>query len=176
MYVSRFEAVFLCTHPKEPKMSYAVAGRYMKKSEGFVRKWVKRYNETKNVDDLPERGTKKDDKTNLNAQKMNMIYHKCLLKSARRWFSSDNSSWMLQEDTVLKSGRRLAPSGRRFPRSVLRMLIQKVLTRMKREVLPDAVGLHCQGQSNLGSVLVRGITDIATHADMLIINNNVDIL
>ncbi|KYQ55805.1 hypothetical protein ALC60_05304 [Trachymyrmex zeteki] len=46
---------------------YAAAGRYMKKSEGFVRKWVKRYNETKNVDDLPERGTrrsttKKDDK------------------------------------------------------------------------------------------------------------------
>ncbi|XP_019701139.2 uncharacterized protein LOC105192173 isoform X2 [Harpegnathos saltator] len=66
-YTSRFETVFLCTHPKGPKMSYAAAGRYMKKSEGFVRKWVKRYNETKSVDDLPERGTqrsttKKDDK------------------------------------------------------------------------------------------------------------------
>lgn len=66
-YTSRFEAVFLCTHPKGPKM-YESAGRYMKKSEGFVRKWVKRYNETKNINDLPEHGirrstTKTDDKT-----------------------------------------------------------------------------------------------------------------
>ncbi|KYN00809.1 hypothetical protein ALC62_08492 [Cyphomyrmex costatus] len=37
-YASRFEAVFLCTHPKGSKMSYAAARRYMKKSEGFVRR------------------------------------------------------------------------------------------------------------------------------------------
>ncbi|KYN04640.1 hypothetical protein ALC62_04471 [Cyphomyrmex costatus] len=39
-------------------MSYAAAGRYMKKSEGFVRKWVKRYKtKQRNADDLPECGT-----------------------------------------------------------------------------------------------------------------------
>ena len=37
-------------------MSYAAAGRYMKKSEGFVKTWVKR-NETKSVNDLLQRGT-----------------------------------------------------------------------------------------------------------------------
>ncbi|KYQ56104.1 hypothetical protein ALC60_04992 [Trachymyrmex zeteki] len=36
-YASRFEAVFLCTHPKGPKMSYAAAGRYMKKSQKDTR-------------------------------------------------------------------------------------------------------------------------------------------
>ncbi|KYN03113.1 hypothetical protein ALC62_05980 [Cyphomyrmex costatus] len=37
-------------------MSYA--GRYVKKSEGFVRKWTKHYNEIKSVDNLPKRGTR----------------------------------------------------------------------------------------------------------------------
>lgn len=66
-YASRYEAVFLCLHPKGPKMSYAAAAKYMKKSKTFVSKWVKRYSEVKNVDDLPNRGstqktTKKEDK------------------------------------------------------------------------------------------------------------------
>ena len=52
-YASRYEAVFLCTHPK---MSQLAAAKYMKKSKSFVQKWV-RYNVTKNVDDLPERGS-----------------------------------------------------------------------------------------------------------------------
>lgn len=48
-------------------MSFSAAARYMKKSKDFVRKWVNRYKEVKNVDDLPERGktrvtTKKQDK------------------------------------------------------------------------------------------------------------------
>lgn len=42
-YAKRFEAVFLCTHSKEPKMSYKTATKYMHKSEDFVRKWVTRY-------------------------------------------------------------------------------------------------------------------------------------
>lgn len=247
-YASRFEAVFLCTHPKGPKMSYAAAGRYMKKSEEFVRKWVKRYKETKSVDDFPGRGTqrsttKSDDEAilnifqknpgcslrkakklllkkgidislntirhrlldskfgwrstklkpflnekhvekrlewakanidrdfsnviftdessfwawiprryawstrdhpviqrtvkhpvkvhvwgcfckqgfgvlhlftdNLNAQKMNMIYQRCLLKSAQRWFGSDNSSWVLQEDNDPKHRSRLCTEWKR---------------------------------------------------------------
>ena len=53
-YVSRFEAVFLCTHPKGPKMSFSSAAKYMKKSKTFVAKWVERYMELKNVDDLTE--------------------------------------------------------------------------------------------------------------------------
>lgn len=232
-YASRFEAVFLCTHPKGPKMSCAAAARYMRKSESFVKKWVARYEAVKNVDDLPERGkrrstSKSDDKVicaifqkhpdfslrqvkelllkkginvslnlirrrlheskikyrstnmkpflsekhvenrlnwakenidrdfskviftdessfwawlprrhawstqsnrvvqrtvkhpakvhvwgcfcskgfgvlyvftgNLNAEKMNEIYRKCLLKSAKRWFGPDTSAWVLQED------------------------------------------------------------------------------
>ena len=66
-YASRYEAVFLCTHPK---MSQLAAAKYMKKSKSFVQKWVQ-YNVTKNVDDLPERGSickvdKKDDKKIVN--------------------------------------------------------------------------------------------------------------
>ncbi|KYN04236.1 Pyridoxine-5'-phosphate oxidase [Cyphomyrmex costatus] len=63
-YASRFEKVFLCIYLKGPKMSYAAVGRYMQKSEEFVRKW--RYNKTKSVDDLSERDirrlTTKDNK------------------------------------------------------------------------------------------------------------------
>ena len=58
-YASRFEAVFLCTHPKGPKMSRDQAAHYMKKSKAFVSKWVKRYSQTKTVDDLPDRGKSK---------------------------------------------------------------------------------------------------------------------
>lgn len=66
-YAKRFEAVFLCTHPKGPKMSYAAAAKYIKKSRAFVEKWVQRFKELKNVDDLPDRGsiekvTKKNEK------------------------------------------------------------------------------------------------------------------
>ncbi|KOC60755.1 hypothetical protein WH47_06901 [Habropoda laboriosa] len=56
-YASRYEAVFLCTHPKGPKMSRQQAAKYMRKFKTFVTKWVNRYLEVKNVDDLPKRGT-----------------------------------------------------------------------------------------------------------------------
>lgn len=66
-YASRYEAVFLCSHPKGPKMSLGAAAKYMGKSKTFVSKWVKRYAAVKNVDDLPDRGSlqktsKKEDK------------------------------------------------------------------------------------------------------------------
>ena len=66
-YIKRFEAVFLCLHPKGPKMSRESAAKYLKKSKAFVNKWVERYQDTKTVDDLPERGmtrktTKQQDK------------------------------------------------------------------------------------------------------------------
>ncbi|KYN45317.1 hypothetical protein ALC56_00163 [Trachymyrmex septentrionalis] len=50
--------VFLCTHPKGPKMSQLAAAKYMKKSKS-----------AKNVDDLPERGSicKVDKKRNTHA-------------------------------------------------------------------------------------------------------------
>lgn len=65
-FAKRFEAVFLCTHPKGPKMSFSQAAKYIKKSKYFVEKWNKHYAEHKNVDDLPNRGvtrktSKKDD-------------------------------------------------------------------------------------------------------------------
>ncbi|CAH2089036.1 unnamed protein product [Euphydryas editha] len=56
MYAKRFEAVFLYTHPKGPKLSYAAAAKVIKKSKKFVEKWIKRYKQLKNVDDFPERG------------------------------------------------------------------------------------------------------------------------
>lgn len=67
-YVKRYEAVFLCSHPKGPKLTYSAAAKYMRRSKQFVQKWVERYKATKNVDDLPERGTRgkvtaKDEKT-----------------------------------------------------------------------------------------------------------------
>ena len=68
-YVSRYEAVFLCTHSKGPKISQSnvLAAKYMRKSKAFVQKWMQRYNVAKNVDDFPEHGLiskvdKKDDK------------------------------------------------------------------------------------------------------------------
>ncbi|XP_018398950.1 PREDICTED: uncharacterized protein LOC108776745 [Cyphomyrmex costatus] len=57
VYASRFEAVFLCLHPKGPQMTQTAAAKYMQKSKQFVSKWVKRYKEVKNVDDYPNRGS-----------------------------------------------------------------------------------------------------------------------
>ena len=61
IYAKRFEAVFLCTHPKGPKMNYVVAAKYIKKSVSFVKKWVQRFKESKTVDDLPNRGSVRSD-------------------------------------------------------------------------------------------------------------------
>jgi len=36
-------------------MSFSAVAWYMKKSKDFVRKWINRYKQIKNVDDLPER-------------------------------------------------------------------------------------------------------------------------
>ena len=47
VYANRFEAVFLCTLPKGPLMSYTVAAKYIKKSKSFVKKWVERYKANK---------------------------------------------------------------------------------------------------------------------------------
>lgn len=58
-YAKRFEAVFLCVHPKWPKLTYLAASKYIRKWKSFVEKWVKRYKECKNVDDFPNRGTKR---------------------------------------------------------------------------------------------------------------------
>ncbi|KOC58939.1 hypothetical protein WH47_01219 [Habropoda laboriosa] len=58
-YAKRFQAVFLCRHPKGPKMSVRDAAKYLRKSREFVNKWVQRYKETKCVDDHPDRGSKR---------------------------------------------------------------------------------------------------------------------
>jgi len=55
-YLSRYEAVFLCLHPKELKLSYGAAIKY-KKLKTFVSKWMKRYFTVKNVDDLSDSGS-----------------------------------------------------------------------------------------------------------------------
>jgi len=58
---ARYE-VFLCLYRKRPKMSYGAAVKYMKKLKTFVSKWMKCYSDIKNVDDLPHRGAKNDEK------------------------------------------------------------------------------------------------------------------
>lgn len=58
-YLKRYEAVFLCIHPKGPKVSITGAATYMHKSEGFVRMSVERYKASKTVDDLPGRGSQR---------------------------------------------------------------------------------------------------------------------
>jgi len=42
---------------------------------------------------------------NLNAEKMRSIYQKCLLKSGKIFFSSDVTSWVLQEDNDPKQSK-----------------------------------------------------------------------
>ncbi|KOX73116.1 Histone-lysine N-methyltransferase SETMAR [Melipona quadrifasciata] len=58
-YAKGFEAVFLCYHSKGPKMTVRTAAKYLRKSPQFVDKWLQRYKETKCVDDLPDRGSKR---------------------------------------------------------------------------------------------------------------------
>ena len=53
IYVNRYEAVFLCTHARGPRLSYSAAVKVLKKSKHFVQMWVERYKGTKTVDDLP---------------------------------------------------------------------------------------------------------------------------
>ncbi|EGI64037.1 PREDICTED: neurofilament heavy polypeptide-like [Acromyrmex echinatior] len=66
-FLKRYEAVFLVNHAKGPGLTYKAAAKYIRKSEAFVKKWVQRYLEVGNVDNLPERGlsratTTKEDK------------------------------------------------------------------------------------------------------------------
>jgi len=55
-FLKQYEVIFLINHPKKPKLTNKAAAKYMRKSESFVKKWVKRYLEVGNVDDLSERG------------------------------------------------------------------------------------------------------------------------
>ena len=37
-YASRYKIVFLCTHPKGPKISQSATAKYMRKSKAFIQK------------------------------------------------------------------------------------------------------------------------------------------
>lgn len=52
-FSKRFEAVFLCSHSHGPKLSISATAKQIKKSEAFVRKWVKQWKREKNVNDQP---------------------------------------------------------------------------------------------------------------------------
>ena len=58
-YKKRFEIVFLCLHPRGPKMSKEAAAKYLKVSKGEVYLWCKRYQETGVVDDVQKTGRNK---------------------------------------------------------------------------------------------------------------------
>jgi len=58
-FLKQYEAVILVNHPKRPKLTNKAATKYMLKFESIVKKWVKRYLEVGNVDDLPARGLSK---------------------------------------------------------------------------------------------------------------------
>lgn len=55
-YVSHFEIVFLCEHPKGLKISQSAA-KYMRKSKSFIQKWLQWYKEAKTINDLPKRNS-----------------------------------------------------------------------------------------------------------------------
>ncbi|XP_033213878.1 trypsin-1-like [Belonocnema kinseyi] len=90
VYAKRLEAVFLCTHPKGPLMSYTTAAKYIKKSKWFVKKWVEQL--------FTE---------NLNAPKILQIYERGLLRSATKMFGADTADCILQEDNDPKHRSRL---------------------------------------------------------------------
>ena len=48
-YKKRLEIAFLALHPKSPKMRNAEISKYVKCSLGTVKKWVKMYRETGDV-------------------------------------------------------------------------------------------------------------------------------
>jgi len=80
-FLKQYKAVIFVNHPKRPKLTNKAAAKYMRKFESFVKKWVKRYLEVGNVDDLPERGLSKRGfdclflfMDNLNAEKMRSIW------------------------------------------------------------------------------------------------------
>jgi len=50
-FLKQYKAVFLINHLKRPKLTNKAATKYMRKSESFVKKWVKRYL-IGNVDDF----------------------------------------------------------------------------------------------------------------------------
>lgn len=52
-FSKRFEAVFLHLHDKGPKLSIASTAKHIKKSEGFVKKWINQWKREKNVNDQP---------------------------------------------------------------------------------------------------------------------------
>ena len=54
-------------------MSRKAAAKYIKKSKAFVNKWLKRFEETKTVDDLPERGVKRKTTDKEEKQIVNMF-------------------------------------------------------------------------------------------------------
>ena len=116
VYAKRFEAVFLCTHPKGPLMSYTVAAKYIKKSKSFVKKWVERYKANKKHPVkvhvwgcFSQRGFGCLElfTENLNAQKMLQIYERGLLRSATKMFGADTADWILQENNDPKHRSRL---------------------------------------------------------------------
>ena len=60
-------------------MIFRAAARYMKKSKNFVRKWLNRYKEARNIDNLPDRietrvTTEKKDKVMAKFLERTLIY------------------------------------------------------------------------------------------------------
>ena len=108
VYAKRFEAVFLCTHPKGPLMSYTAAAKYIKKSKSFVKKWVERYKANKTVDDLPERGKCLGMLLTARFWVLRALHREGgLLRSATKMFGADTADWILQEDNDPKHRSRL---------------------------------------------------------------------
>ena len=70
-YLKSFEAVFLMNHANGLKLSYARAAKVLRKSKAFVQKWVKRFTEVGNVDDLLERGRSRE----MTSKQDEMIMH-----------------------------------------------------------------------------------------------------
>lgn len=100
-FLKRSEAMFLINHAKWPKMSYKVAAKYMRKSEPCIKRWVNRYFEVGNVDNLPDRWLDQPTTT----KKMQIIMRRenanhlseIFAEVCRPFFGSDKTNWVLHE-------------------------------------------------------------------------------
>lgn len=101
-------------------MSIPAIVKYTKKSRSFVVQWIEHYKQHKNVNDQPNVKPNRASTSReagfgkltvftgiLNAERMNQLYKSTLLPTARKFFGTDNSEWLLLEDNDPKHKSRL---------------------------------------------------------------------
>lgn len=101
-------------------MSRDRAAKYMNKSKAFVNKWVKRYSETKNVDDLPERGKTKSTSSAENKRILQIFMKNPLLSLRSGQEKLKKNGLSISIDTIR---RRLMENGLKFRSTMKKPLL-----------------------------------------------------